>query len=210
MRQPISLVLWILFINQCSSQTGFPRQFQATLNISGLYSWQTSTHGVQQLLYDYTNARVRFDIEGWQAKQNETYMVIYKPDGAEADSPASQGYTMFNFNPDYPQWTKNNCWYRTNPTGDIGPFPFTWFTSPESQFKIQPWLPLPSNLINKGEEWIPEIHDYATRYDSPEICDLQQSGIGKVPCLSYFETQDRPVKTIQAHGARPHSYDSDE
>ncbi|CAF4892598.1 unnamed protein product [Rotaria sp. Silwood1] len=210
MRQPISLVLWILFINQCSSQTGFPKQFQAILNISGLYSWQTSTHGVQQLLYDYTNARARFDIEGWQAKQNETYMVIYKPNGAEADSPASQGYTMFNFNPDYPQWTKNNCWYRTNPMGDIGPFPFTWFTSPESEFKIQPWFPLPSNLINKGKEWIPEIHDYATRYDSPEICDLQQSGIGKVPCLSYFETQDRPVKTIRAHGARPHSYDSDE
>ena len=47
------------------------------------------------------------------------------------------------------------------------------------------------------------------RYDSPEICDLKQSGLGKVPCLSYFETQNRPAKTIQARAARPF-YDNDE
>ncbi|CAF4185098.1 unnamed protein product, partial [Rotaria sordida] len=47
------------------------------------------------------------------------------------------------------------------------------------------------------------------RYDSAEICDLERSGIGKVPCLSYFETQDRPVKTITAHAAHG-SFDTDE
>jgi hypothetical protein len=40
------------------------------------------------------------------------------------------------------------------------------------------------------------------------MCDLIQSGIGKVPCLSYFETKDRPVKTIEAHAAKG-SFDSD-
>jgi hypothetical protein len=41
-----------------------------------------------------------------------------------------------------------------------------------------------------------------------EICDLYRSGIGKVPCLTYFETQDRPVKTIYARVARG-AYDND-
>ncbi len=50
---------------------------------------------------------------------------------------------------------------------------------------------------------------YLQRYDSPEICDLVRSGIGPVPCLSYFETKDRPVKTISARAARG-AYDSDE
>ena len=48
------------------------------------------------------------------------------------------------------------------------------------------------------------------RYDSPEICDLKQSGLGKVPCFSYFETKERPVKTIQARPVPPESFDSDE
>jgi hypothetical protein len=39
---------------------------------------------------------------------------------------------------------------------DVGPFPTTWFND-QGMFEIQPWFPLPSNLINKGEEWIPEI-----------------------------------------------------
>ncbi|CAF0869750.1 unnamed protein product [Rotaria sordida] len=93
------------------------------------------------------------DIRGWRSQQNETYMIQYKPKGAEAHLPASQSYTMFNFNLDYPEPTK--------------------------------------------------------RYDSPDICDLKRSGIGKVPCLSYFETQDRPVKTIRARTACG-DYDSDE
>ncbi|CAF3395784.1 unnamed protein product [Rotaria sp. Silwood2] len=202
-------MLLILSINQCFSQIGFPKQFQATLNISGLYSWQTPSEGFQQLLYDYENLRVRIDIRGWRSQQNETYMIQYKPQSAEAYSPASQGYTMFNFNPDYPEPTKNDCWYRTDPMGDIGPFPTTWFYNSQDHTEIQPWFPLPSNLINKGEEWIPEIQLNAIRYDSPEICDLKRSGIGKVPCLSYFETQDRPVKTIRARAAHG-GYDSDE
>ncbi len=82
--QAITLVLLTLFINQCSSQTGFPKQFQATLNITGLQSY--TTRGIQQLLYDYTNSRVRFDIKGWRLKQNETYMVQYKPKGAEPNT----------------------------------------------------------------------------------------------------------------------------
>ncbi|CAM4947719.1 unnamed protein product [Rotaria socialis] len=150
--------------------------------------------------------------------QRETYMVQYKPKGAETESPASQGFTMLNFNPDYPEWTKNDCWYRTNPMGDIGPFPFSWFNQ-VSDFEIKLWFPLPSNLIKKGEEWIPEIKKNAVvcisnaitaeRYDSPEICNLQRSGIGKVPCLSYFEADDTPVKTITARAAVG-SFDTDE
>jgi hypothetical protein len=206
-RQAIYLVLLTLFINQCSSQTGFPKQFQAALNITGLQSY--STLGIQQVLYDYTNSRVRFDIKGWLLKQNETYMVQYKPKGAEANTPASQGYTMFNYNPDYPERTKNNCWYRTNPMKDAGPFPITWFADGLSLREIQPWFPLPSNLINKGQVWVPEIQGYAVRYDSPEICNLRKSGIGEVPCLSYFEAPDRPVKTIEAHAGRG-SFDPDE
>ncbi|CAF3799136.1 unnamed protein product, partial [Rotaria magnacalcarata] len=47
------------------------------------------------------------------------------------------------------------------------------------------------------------------RYDSPELCDLVNSGYGIVPCLSYFEAQDTPVKTIRARAASGF-YDSDE
>jgi hypothetical protein len=57
---------------------------------------------------------------------------------------------------------KHNCWYRTDPMADVGPFPFNWFFNTESVTQIQPWSPLPSNLINKGEEWIPEIKQNAT------------------------------------------------
>ena len=57
---------------------------------------------------------------------------------------------------------KNDCWYRTDPMSDIGPFPISWINDQGDQFKIQPWFPLPSNLINKGEEWIPEIQMHAT------------------------------------------------
>ncbi|CAF1448399.1 unnamed protein product [Rotaria magnacalcarata] len=218
MKQIIFLTFLALLTNKCSCQPGFPKQFQATLNITGLESWQTSTSAVQQLLYDYINSRARFDITGWRKNQSKTYMMQYKPKGAEADSPASQGFTMLNFNPDYPEWTKNDCWYRTNPMGDIGPFPFSWFNQ-GSDFEIKLWFPLPSNLIKKGEEWIPEIKKNAVvcisnaitaeRYDSPEICDLQRSGIGKVPCLSYFEADDTPVKTITARAAVG-SFDTDE
>ncbi|CAF3599158.1 unnamed protein product [Rotaria socialis] len=92
---------------------------------------------------------------------------------------------------------------------DTGPFPIAWFGDGLNLREIQPWFPLPSNLINKGEEWIPEIHDYAVRYDSPAICNLRKSGIGEVPCLSYLETPDKPVKTIQTHACR-RAYDPDE
>ncbi|CAF4516314.1 unnamed protein product [Rotaria sp. Silwood2] len=207
MRQIIFLLLLSVLANECLCQTGFPKQFQAKLNITALNSWPAQD--VQELLYDYVNSRVRFDIEGWRAKQKETYMVKYRPEGAEPDSPASQGFTMFNFNPDYPELTKNDCWYRTDPMRDVGPFPFSWFYQQESHSEIQPWFPLPSNLINKGEEWVPEVQKNAIRYDSPEICNLKRSGIGEVPCLSYFEVQDTPIKTIQARAARG-GYDSDE
>ena len=95
-KQAIYLVLLTLFINQCSSQTGFPKQFQATLNITGLQSY--STLGIQQLLYDYTNSRVRFDITGWLLKQNETYMVQYKPKGAEANTVNKNGVFLYGKN----------------------------------------------------------------------------------------------------------------
>ncbi|CAF1189531.1 unnamed protein product [Adineta steineri] len=167
MKQTIISILLILFVNQCVSQNGFPKQFQAILNISGLGSWDSPFPGVKQLLYDFDNLRVRFDIQGSRANQSETWMLQYKPKGAEADSSASQGYTMFNFNPDYPYFTK-------------------------------------------GEEWIPELQLNATRYDTVEICDLIHSRIGKVPCFSYFETKDRPVKTIQARPSPPESFDNDE
>ncbi|CAF3927195.1 unnamed protein product [Rotaria sordida] len=206
MKQIIFLTLLVLLTNQCSCQKGFPKQFQAKLNISD-QSKSILYAGVQLLLYDSINSRARFDVRGWRTKQNETYMVKYKPEGAEAGSPASQGFTMFNFNPDYPELTKNDCWYRTNPMIDIGPFPSSWLDQ-DGNIDIKPWFPLPSDLIKKGEEWIPEIQKNAMRYDSPEICDLEQSGIGKVPCLSYFEADETPVKTITAHAARG-SFDVD-
>ncbi|CAF3807080.1 unnamed protein product [Rotaria socialis] len=206
----IVLILLILFVSQCLSQNGFPKQFQAILNISGIGSWDSPFPGVKQLLYDQKCLRVRFDIQGSRAKQNETWMLQYKPKGAEADSPASQNYTMFNLNPDFPYFTKNDCWYRTNSMIDIGPFPISWLHGVENSIQIYPWYPLAPNLINKGEEWIPELQLNATRYDSPEICDLIHSRIGKVPCFSYFETKYRPVKTIQARPVPPESFDNDE
>ena len=45
---------------------------------------------------------------------------------------------------------------------NYGPFPTSWFYTEQESTKIQPWFPLPSNLINKGEEWIPEIKRNAT------------------------------------------------
>ncbi|CAF1275507.1 unnamed protein product [Didymodactylos carnosus] len=190
------------------SQTGFPKQFVAILNQTSLQAWQNS--GVQQFVYDSILQRIRFDLKGWREKQNETYMIQYKPSGAEHGSPAADGYTLFNFNPDYPENTKGHCWYNTQPMKDLGPIPFSWMTA-GGDIDIKPWFPLPSNLIYKGVEHITELDIDASRYDSPEMCDLQQSDIGKVPCLSYFETNDEiPVKTITAKAARPHSYETDE
>ncbi len=80
------IVLVILFVNQCLSQTGFPKQFQTILNISGSSSSQPLSQGVQKLLYDYEHLRVRFDIQGWRAQQKEVYMIKYKPEGGETDS----------------------------------------------------------------------------------------------------------------------------
>ena len=80
------LMLLSLLAHPCLGQRGFPSQFQAVMNISGLQSWQTSTQGVQQLLYDSINSKVRFDIQGWRSEQNETYMLQNQPKGAEADS----------------------------------------------------------------------------------------------------------------------------
>jgi len=69
---------------------------------------------------------------------------------------------MFNFDPDYPEKTKNNCWYRTNPIPSINPFPISWFNNAEDRTEIKPWFPLPSNLVNKGEQWIPDLQINAT------------------------------------------------
>jgi hypothetical protein len=44
---------------------------------------------------------------------------------------------------------------------DAGPFPITWFADGLSLREIQPWFPLPSNLINNGQVWVPEIQGYA-------------------------------------------------
>ncbi len=76
--------------------------------------------------------------------------------------------------------SKNNCWYRTNPMKDAGPFPITWFTDGLSLSEIQPWFPLPSNLINKGQVWVPEIKGYAvvchpTARSSPFSCLILKS-----------------------------------
>jgi hypothetical protein len=80
------IILVILFLQQCLGQKGFSKQFQATLNISGIAAWDSPALGVKQLLYDYENLRIRFDIHGWRAQQNETFMLKYKSEGAEAGS----------------------------------------------------------------------------------------------------------------------------
>jgi hypothetical protein len=46
--------------------------------------------------------------------------------------------------------------------GDVGPLPMSWFDRSQGQTKILPWFPLTLNMINKGDEWIPEIHLNAT------------------------------------------------
>ena len=86
MKQMIVSILLILFVSECLSQNGFPKQFQAIVNISGIGSWDSPSPGVKQLLYDQESLRVRFDVQGSRAKQNETWMLQYKPKGAEADS----------------------------------------------------------------------------------------------------------------------------
>jgi hypothetical protein len=80
------LTALILFVSQCLGQKGFPEQFQTKLNISGLSPSQPLSQGIQHLLYDHVKLRARFDIQGWRSQQNETYMIQYKPEGAEADS----------------------------------------------------------------------------------------------------------------------------
>ncbi|CAF2633930.1 unnamed protein product [Rotaria sp. Silwood2] len=216
MQQHVFLVvitLTILLIQHSQSHSeqkpkGFPKQFVAILNQTSYLHWKDSG-APEQLVYDFINQRARFDIKGWRAKQNETYMIQYEPNGAEQGSPAAEGYTLFNFNPDYPELTKGNCWYNTFPIKDFGAFPSSWITA-DGDIDMKPWFPLPNNLVYKGVEWIPELQINALRFDSPDICDLKTSGIGKVPCLSYFETNDgTPAKTIQARAAAPF-YDTDE
>ncbi len=57
---------------------------------------------------------------------------------------------------------------------DIGPFPIKWLHGVENTIAIYPWLPLPPNLINKGEEWIPEVQLNAT------VCFPDSIRIGQV------------------------------
>ena len=57
---------------------------------------------------------------------------------------------------------KNDCWYGTDPMVDPGPFPGEWFFNTKRQTEMLAWFPLPSNLINKGEEWVPELQLNAT------------------------------------------------
>jgi hypothetical protein len=45
---------------------------------------------------------------------------------------------------------------------DIGPFPIKWLHGIENYIEIERWYPLPPNLINKGQEWIPELKLNAT------------------------------------------------
>ncbi|CAF5095090.1 unnamed protein product [Rotaria sp. Silwood1] len=209
----VVITITILLIQHSQSHSeqqpkGFPKQFVAILNQTSYLHWKDSG-APEQLVYDFINQRARFDIKGWRAKQNETYMIQYKPNGAEHGSPAAEGYTLFNFNPDYPELTKGNCWYNTLPIKDFGAFPYSWITA-GGDIDMKPWFPLPDSLVYKGIEWIPELQINALRYDSSDICNLKTSGIGKVPCLSYFETNNgTPVKTIQARAATG-LYDSDE
>lgn len=71
---------------------------------------------------------------------------------------------------------QNDCWYRTDPMTDFGPFPNNWFYGSQGHTEIQPWFPLPSNLINKGEQWIPEIKQNATVRFSP-LNKIEQSNV---------------------------------
>ena len=86
MGQIMLLMLIMLSVNACLSQKGFPTQFQATINISGSGSWDSPIPGVKQLLYDYENLRIRFDVQGHRDQQKETWILKYKPPGAEPDS----------------------------------------------------------------------------------------------------------------------------
>lgn len=89
----IAIILNIFLIQNCQSlpdpkPKGFPKQFVAILNQTSYLQWKDS--GVpQQLVYDLVNQRARFDVRGWRAKQNETYIIQYKPKGAERGSVSS-------------------------------------------------------------------------------------------------------------------------
>jgi hypothetical protein len=45
---------------------------------------------------------------------------------------------------------------------DIGPFPISWLHGVQNYIEIERWIPLPSNMIKKGEEWVTEIKQNAT------------------------------------------------
>ncbi|CAF0821499.1 unnamed protein product [Rotaria sordida] len=84
------ITLIILLIQHCHSHSeqqpkGFPKQFVAILNQTS-YLHQKDSGAPEQLVYDFINQRARFDIKGWRAKQNETYMIQFKPNGAEHES----------------------------------------------------------------------------------------------------------------------------
>lgn len=86
MRQITCVLLLAFSLNQCLGQKGFPKQFQAVFNVTVVQSGDLVTQGVQSLLYDYVNLRARYDYKGWRSNQNETNIIIYKPQGAEPDS----------------------------------------------------------------------------------------------------------------------------
>ena len=82
----ILLLVVIISVDQCLSQKGFPKQFQTVFNKTDQASRSLLIQGLQHLLYDYNNLRARFDILSWRTNQTETYILEYKPKGAEPDS----------------------------------------------------------------------------------------------------------------------------
>jgi len=76
----------IISVDQCLSQKGFPKQFQTVFNTTDQASSSLLIQGLQHLLYDYDNLRARFDILSWRTNETETYILEYKPKGAESDS----------------------------------------------------------------------------------------------------------------------------
>jgi hypothetical protein len=135
------------------------------------------------------------DIYSPNRKVNETYMFVYQPAGAQPNSPEAEGYTLFDFNPSYPNVS---CLYTAGIFVEYGPFPVSWYSG--ETFEMGEWFDLASDMQYAGQAYIPDLQKEADVWQSATICDLWRSGIGKVPCRSiYLDVKTQlPLQTIRA------------
>jgi hypothetical protein len=190
----------------------YPVVFSASFNESDLVIISWDRPRMNNVFVDLPNKRASINYAS-TAGQTESWTLIYKPQGADPTAPASQGYTMFNVNPDYPAQVPNNCMYMTGEPMTLAPFPSHWqrYETHYSQ-EVSTWFDLPNDLVYGGEYFIAELGVNSDRWDTQSQCILEQSGIGQVPCTSVMFSQGPnplPLMDIRAFGARKHSFETD-